>query len=54
MIFNESLKIINVEFNFLIIKNIFFHGKDEIMGFFSKEQKINMNGKLKTLKGILF
>lgn len=39
MIFNESLKIINVEFNFLIIKNIFFHGKDEIMGFFFQKNK---------------
>lgn len=41
MIFNESLKIINVEFNFLIIENIFFHGKDEIMGvFFQKNKKL--------------
>lgn len=55
MIFNESLKIINVEFNFLIIENIFFSWKRRNYGvFFSKEQKINMNGKLKTLKGILF
>lgn len=29
--------------------------KTKLWGFFfSKEQKINMNGKLKTLKGILF
>lgn len=55
MIFNESLKIINVEFNFLIIENIFFSWKRRNYGFFfSKEQNINMNGKLKTLKGILF
>lgn len=28
--------------------------KTKLWVFFSKEQKINMNGKLKTLKGILF
>lgn len=40
MIFNESLKIINVEFNFLIIENIFFFmEKTKLWGFFFQKNK---------------